>query len=302
MKQTNLINIPPTSNIEELRKSIITELQWLLNTKDKKSQEFDGSLYVSQKEFDSELQTLISANKTSPLWAKAETHAKRLITTTSIFGLGATWWETDRTVSYVLTPTFVWKYSSGIYKDTLANIPTDLSTDDVGFLFYVTDYAHVLIWSGSAWGFGPGDSFDAGHIGFFTGVMSTGWKLLDGTGDDGSAIGAAHPIKILVSDGTTRDITTLDALDGYLKGAAGFSGSLTASTTPTISGSVDSGVAAIGNNNNAQAVQSGTGVSVAAHTHVHTDSGHIHGTSALSVDISSGDPIPYMAAIPYIRK
>lgn len=205
-------------------------------------------------------------------------------------------------VSAIQIPTVSLANLANITYVALADIPAGWGFADADKLVWITDYLHMLRWTGSAWTWGPGDSLNAGQLAFFDVDPGTGWKLIDGNGDDGSAIGAAHPVKVLKSDGTTRDITTLDALVGYLKGAAAFAGTLNAAVAPSISGSVGSTSANIGNNNNSQAVQSGTGVTVAAHTHIHADAGHVHTEGSLANSLAGGDPIPYMDALPYIRK
>ncbi len=213
------------------------------------------------------------------------------------------------------------------HRHTQATLP---ATAKVGYVAWVTDYDHLLYYGTAGWTWGPGDTRNAGEIAFFDSNPGTGWKAVDGTGDDGQPIGASHPIVILKSDGTTRNITTLAALTGYLKGGA-FNGTQNTATIPTISqptftgntaiftGGSDttgSGAASIGANNASNTFQIGTGASntVASNGHVHTDAGHTHNfTPTGTVSTPSGtvsqptatlpaDPIPNMTALPYIRK
>ena len=206
-------------------------------------------------------------------------------------------------IKEIIFPSIDLQNFANLYHYTQATLPTTWGFAQENYLVWVTDYHHVLIWEGDGWNWGPGDSRNAGEIAFFDVTPGTGWKLINGNGDDGSAIGASHPIKILKSDGTTRDITTLDDLTGggYLKGAAAFAGTLTAATVPTISGSTASGTAALGTPSGTAIVQSGTGITVASFIHTHTDSGHTHGVGTL-VNSLPGDPIALMEALPYIRK
>jgi hypothetical protein len=44
-----------------------------------------------------------------------------------------------------------WVYASGVMSDTIANQPSDLGTDDIGFLFFATDTYQQFRWDGSAW-------------------------------------------------------------------------------------------------------------------------------------------------------
>ncbi len=61
-------------------------------------------------------------------------------------GTGVAFYETDRTVLYV--DGF---YAGGVHVEVLANIPTDVSTNDVGFLFWATDVEIVWRWDGAVW-------------------------------------------------------------------------------------------------------------------------------------------------------
>lgn len=141
------------------------------------------------------------------------THAQRLAAPTSAFADAAMWYETDRTVWYQFQAGIVsagsWVWIAGTFSCVQANLPTDLSTNDVGFLVSVTDYNHVLAWSGSAWTAGFGWDTPGYIRGFQVDPSpTTGWKLCDGNGDDGSAIGVAHPVTYLKSDGTLGSITS----------------------------------------------------------------------------------------------
>lgn len=44
-----------------------------------------------------------------------------------------------------------WVFLGGTYANTLANRPTDLGTNDSGFVFFATDTTDLYRWSGSAW-------------------------------------------------------------------------------------------------------------------------------------------------------
>ncbi len=141
------------------------------------------------------------------------THRQRLAVPLATLVEGVTWYETDRTVWYQFqaggSSAGTWKYIGGSYSCTQSVLPTDLGVADAGFLAAVTDYNHVLAWSGSGWSAGP--NWDA--PGYIRGFMvdpspTTGWKLCDGLGDDGSAIGVSHPVTYLKSDGTLGSITS----------------------------------------------------------------------------------------------
>lgn len=84
-----------------------------------------------------------------------DTHSNRLaLYPASSTEVGALFWETDRTVAYIVTETAgarSWDYFSGTMQNTLANRPTDLGADDAGFRFVVStaDQNAEYIWTGT---------------------------------------------------------------------------------------------------------------------------------------------------------
>lgn len=115
-------------------------------------------------------------------------------------GTGVAFYETDRTVLYV--DGF---YAGGVHVDVLANIPTDVSTNDVGFLFWATDVEIVWRWDGAVWKYLKGthrDVYanlptltvnDAGYLFYATDRLITWrwdgafWIYVDGTHFDTAA-------------------------------------------------------------------------------------------------------------------
>ena len=95
-----------------------------------------------------------------------------------------------------------WLYAYGIHSRTQAQLTTlagTLGTADAGYLVWVTDFEHVLRWSGSAWTFGLGD-FRGGYMQFFAvAPTGNGWVLVDGTATS-----------YLNADGTTTAYTPYD--------------------------------------------------------------------------------------------
>lgn len=97
-----------------------------------------------------------------------------------------------------------WTYVSGMVARTQANLATLaglLGVADTGLLVDVTDFAHILKWTGTAWAYAdPSDP--AGRVEMFLvdPNPTTGWHLLDGTA------GVAY----LKTDGTTATITLPD--------------------------------------------------------------------------------------------
>lgn len=81
------------------------------------------------------------------------THARRLSLNTGKLPNGALYFETDRNnVEYQLQGN-KWFYTSGTMLGTLSpdQRPTDLSTNDAGFMFQGTDTNKLYRWSGAAW-------------------------------------------------------------------------------------------------------------------------------------------------------
>ncbi len=235
------------------------------------------------------------------------THAARLALSISTVPDGALYVESDRNGLVYQLQGAAWAYVSGVWSivqaDAVATI-ADLVAADIGLLLYISDFDHTLICTAAAttdWA--PGD-MRPGQLGNFDADPGLGWKLIDGLGDDGSPIGAGHPIKILKADGTTRDnITAADMTGGvYARGAAAYDGAVTAATDPTGSGTT--GSTAPGNTSAPNAggtilVGAGAGTVVASAGHVHTEAAHTHTIGAITL---GGDPVAFTEWLPYLRK
>ena len=278
----------------------------------------------------------------------AGTRANRLNNFAPNAYLGVLYCETDTGLIYqsqYVLATPKWLYVSGVYriaqsaiatfKATLDKVPN--SVDD-GLLVYVTDYDHALRWgtAGVAFAWGPNES-NCYFQGFMVAPTGVGWKLADGKGDDGSAIGVAHPVKYLKGDGTTGSITsatvapclpdlvTNPSILNFGSPATGVNaavaptvgGSLAvASNTTGITGPGNTGAAAPGTGFpsavvNAVTVAGTTSVATAAHVHTvnshshtvadPTDPGHVHSlTGAVTVG-ADGKP-QNITLIAYFRK
>lgn len=160
---------------------------------------------------------------------------------------------------------------------TLANLPV-LTSEDSGFIVYVTDFNHTLQWDGTTWQWGPGDS-GSGYFGFFLQAPTAGgWHLCDGSS-----------VEMLNADGTT----TLVALPNYSSNPylkVGTSASAGPNAPSGESESVSAGTPAgtnaakVSGTESADAtVQSGSGASVAAAGHTHTVAGQTFTGSAMAV-------------------
>ncbi len=183
-----------------------------------------------------------------------------------------------------------------------------------GSLVEVTDYQHVLRWTGSAYEWGPGES-GSGMIQFFDAAPTgVGWKLIDGLGDDGSAIGALHPIKILNADGTTRDNITAAAMNVaaavFIAGSNAYNGAVTAKTVPTVAAPVFTGASvtptgSLGASSSNITVLASSTTSAAAGNHSHNFTGNPltpSGTNSAPAATLPGPPVDYVQALPYLRK
>ena len=119
------------------------------------------------------------------------THAKRLATSAANYPDGTLFYETDRTIYYIARGKN-WVYDHGNYPINQQALPTDLGISDTGFLAYVTDFAHLLQWTGTGWNWAPGEQGAGMQILFPDVVPSLGWHVCDG----------AAGIQVLQSDGS----------------------------------------------------------------------------------------------------
>ena len=161
---------------------------------------------------------------------------------------------------------------------TLANQPT-LGSSDAGYVGFVTDYAHLVYWDGSAWQWLDGDL--PGRLAFWSSAPATGWGLCDGTSVDLLTIGATL---------TTTAFTTpnLKGTAAYLKSGSAFSATVQPASGTTASGSTGTGTTGGGTTGTGTTgtgttgtgttgvpdatvlVNSGSGVYAAGTTHTHS--------------------------------
>jgi hypothetical protein len=207
------------------------------------------------------------------------THALRVAShAAGKFNDGSFYYETDRAALY-LDVAGVWTYVAGVMQCTQATLPTDLGASDKGFLAHVTDYGHLLQWSGTAWGWAPGDAGSGLIHGFLSAPTGSGWHLCDGS-----------TVKMLNADGTLSQVTLPNLANAaYLKlatatavgpnAASGQTAAVSAGTpSGTNSAPAFTGAADTTSTESADAtVQSGSGATVAAagHTHTVTPSGTV---------------------------
>lgn len=86
-----------------------------------------------------------------------DTHLSRLNTTAQAMPDCGLWFESDRNTAFYMArlapqqTTRAWFYQGGIYADLFQNQPTDLSDNDLGFLFLAIDQKQLYRWDGKAW-------------------------------------------------------------------------------------------------------------------------------------------------------
>lgn len=85
------------------------------------------------------------------------THRNRVNTTAQSMPDCSLWFESDRNTAFYMSriappqTTRAWFYAGGIYADLKKNQPTDLSANDLGFLFLAVDEKQLYRWDGKAW-------------------------------------------------------------------------------------------------------------------------------------------------------
>lgn len=128
--------------------------------------------------------------------------------------------------------------SPGVKVAPFAGQPMGLSQSDEGLLWVVSDYQHVLAWTGTGWEFADAPG---GYIaGCAFAPAGTGWKLCDGSKTTYLALTAAG-----VAQQTTFTTPALTTSAAYLKWASSYAGSVIAATAPgtTKSGATSTGSA-----------------------------------------------------------
>lgn len=183
----------------------------------------------------------------------------------------------------------------------LSALADTLKAGDEGLLVEVTDYAHILRWTGSAWEWGPGETGGGYVQAFAVDPTGAGWQLCDGS-----------TVDYLKSDGTTDSYTAPDLVSSaadaaYLKLGDPVSGPNAATAPGFTGGSLSTELTGI---NATTGPPVGTtnvtagAVAVASSAHTHaigiTDPGHTHTIGAGSVD-DTGEP-RNMVLRPFFRR
>ena len=222
--------------------------------------------------------------------AIADVHNSRISNYDPTKFAGVLFVETDRNdliyQSQYYNAVLQWMYVGGTYKRTqsqLAALAATLGAVDTGLRVEVTDYVHILRWTGSAWEYAPEDDHRAGEGPIFREVdPGTGWHLYNGA-----------TVAYLKADGTTanvtlRDFTTPAFIEGALANAA-----IAAAVAPTTGGTLTvaaapTGVTATGPGTTASSAPGTSGpsatvnvttsgaTSVASGGHTHNVNSHAH--------------------------
>lgn len=119
----------------------------------------------------------------------------------------------------------------GVNVGVLADQPTGLTADDEGYLYGVSDYGHLVRWSGSVWEWAPGDPGNDYFQDFRAAPTQTGWAFCDGSTVARLTVGAATL--------TTTNVTlpNFNATPGFLQGGSAYSGpGIDAAVAPGLSG------------------------------------------------------------------
>lgn len=162
-----------------------------------------------------------------------DTHANKANYPPDVYANGTLYYETDRLVYYInqgAPGSQKWVYTVGTFECLQANLPNDLGPNDSNFLANVFDYGHLLIWSGVAWTWGPGDAGSGMLQLFEADPTGAGWHLYDGTSG----------VPFLKADGTLGTVN-LPNLSGsaptkcYLK-TSDTTGGPTSPVAPTFTG------------------------------------------------------------------
>ena len=252
-----------------------------------------------------------------------DTHANRTaLYPASSTAVGTLFWETDRTVLYVVTETAgvrTWSFTAGEMYATFANRPTDLGAGDVNFKLTVSDHLHRCHWTGTAWIILDND---AGSFIESAVALGTGYQLCDGTATTYLAISGAD----LAQTAFTTPDENSGAAGVYHESIASYTGTINAATAPTLSGST-AGTTATNQATTAinqatvvaaHAVDENTDVGTgnfafdtaadadhASHNHTqdshnHTQDSHTHGVGTLVVS-TTGEP-RRMGVLRYFRR
>ena len=197
-----------------------------------------------------------------------------------------------------------WVYLEGSYSVAQSAVSgikgyngTALGTNDTGLLVNVTDYAHVLQWSGSAFGWGPGELGSGYFQDFAVAPTGNGWHACDGS--------AVHYLTATgaLSSGTVTLPNTAGSA-AYRKLGASYAASITAAAAPTVTPTGTVSQPTFTGNASGSTNVLNTGGSTAVVPAPFTPTGTVSQptfTGASDTTVLPGDPVANFQAIQYFR-
>jgi hypothetical protein len=143
------------------------------------------------------------------------------------FNSGTLYLQTDRGVIYWSNGS-VWAYLTGTYPRTqaeLASLAATLGSIDTGLLVDVTDYNHLIQWTGTGWRWAPGENGSGYFQDFAVAPSGFGWHSCDGS-----------TVPCLKSDGSTVNVILPNTVGvpAYRKLGAIYSGTIAAAADPLL--------------------------------------------------------------------
>lgn len=203
-----------------------------------------------------------------------------------------------------------WVYFEGTYSVVQSGVSgvkgfngAALGTNDTGLLINVTDYAHILQWNGSAFGWGPGELGSGYFQDFAVAPSGSGWQLCDGS--------AVHYLLATGAlSGGTVTLPNTNSSAAYRKLGSSYSGLISAAVAPTVTptGNVSSVFSGSPASLTTAAVTATGAVNavtqVAGSGASYTPSGSVASVFTGIPDTTSlggGDPIANFQAIQYFR-
>jgi hypothetical protein len=227
------------------------------------------------------------------------THSDRLsLYPATKYPAGQLYYEIDRSVFYIVRNfgggALTWTYASGMLSGPRASHPADLGSADVGFLFNVSDYVHLVRWDGVAW-----ELVDA-IGGYFLDSAITrgaGYQLCDGTVTDYLLDATTN---LAVQPFTTPDETSGLSVGTFHKSAAAYTGVVLGPVVPVITGSTAIALSLTSLNVVPDNVPNAGPDTVMDVTTTISDPGHVHGVGTLVVG-NNGAPIS-MGVLRYFRR
>lgn len=171
----------------------------------------------------------------------------------------------------------------GIVVGTLAEQPTNLTPDEDGLLYFVTDYGHLVRWNGSlaVWKFGPGDPGNGYFADYAITPQAVGWALCDGSATNYLVVGASAL--------TTAAITLPDLITtGVYRRGGAYTGVVAAAVAAglTISGSLTT-------SSNGAHTHTVSGSTANEGSHTHAAGGLILAAAATVLNVAGGGNLTY---------